>query len=231
MGLATAHFIRESHEHNECQNYIVYGPLGIGKTSYALTVLTELYKKEIERDGLIQTISRYFFHTPLEMLQMVRKLDKQVMAIAGDDLGVWLYSLDYQKPLVKSIVKMFQMIRTKTSAVIMNTPTPTLILGKLRCFPQTITIKIKKKLSPEYRAFKDLRIATAYRAWLLPDLQKLRIKKLYIDEFSCLVDTELWEWCNKKRETYVRILEDEIESNLPKQMQTQLQEASKEMMV
>jgi len=218
MGLVTAHYIRKSYEKNQCQNFIVYGALGIGKTSYTLQVLMELYKKEIEKDGLIQTIDKYFFHTPVELLQKMRKLETRVQAVGADDFGVYLYSLDYAKPLVKSIVKYFQMGRTKTSALIMTTPTPTLILGKLRCFPQTITIKVATALDPKYRALDDLRYARAYRSWLLPDLMKLRVKRLYEDDFSCFLPTELYNWCNEKRKTYVKILEEEIEKNLPKGM-------------
>jgi len=220
MPLVTAHHIRQNFKNNECQNFIVYGPLGVGKTSYSLQVLMEIYEKDIERDGLIQTLSQYFFHTPSEMLRTLRKFPTRIPAIAGDDLGVHLYALDFQKPLVKSMTKMFQMIRTRTSSVIMTTPTPTLILGKLRCFPQTVTIKIKKNSGWEQhgRPLRDLRTARAYRSWLLPDLQKLRIKKLYEDVFGVYLDRELYEWCCKKREIYVKLLEEEIERNLPKHL-------------
>lgn len=224
MGLVTASHIHKSYIKNECKNYIVYGPLGKGKTSYAAQILMELYEKEIQKDGLIQTISKYYFHNPVEMLKMLRKFPKRVPCIVPDDFGVWLYSLDYAKPMVKSIVKYFQMIRTKTSGVVMTAPTPTLILGKLRCFPQTVTIKISELPAGEQhgRPLRDLRIAKAYRSWLLPDLQKLRVKKLYEDQFSCYLPTELYEWLEKRREFYVKVLEDEIERNLPKFMKEEM---------
>jgi hypothetical protein len=218
MGLVTAHQIRIAEKKGQTKNFIVYGPLGCGKTSYGCQNLMELYAKEIEKDGLIQTIEQYYFHNPVEMLTLMRRFDKAVPAIMPDDFGVALYALDFAKPLVKSIVKYFQMIRSKTHAVIMTSPTPTLILGKLRCFPQTITIKVSEAPAGDQykRPLRDLRLAKAYRSWLLPDLQKLRIKKLYEDQFSCYLPTELYEWLEKKRKVYVQMLEEEIERNLPK---------------
>jgi hypothetical protein len=226
MVLATVAEIQKAIAKNECKNFIVYGPLGKGKTSYAVQCLMELNQKEIEKDGLIQTISKYYFHNPLEMLERVRKFDKAVAAIAPDDFAVWMYSLDYGNPLVKAIVKYFQMIRTKTHGVIMTAPTPTLILTKLRCFPQTITIKISE--APGHhrlqanRPLKDIRIAKAYRSWLLPDLQKLRVHKLYEDEYSCMLPNELYQWLEKKRKIYVKMLEEEIERKLPPSLKLQL---------
>lgn len=225
MGLVTANQVRTAIKKGQTQNFIVYGPLGKGKTSYGVQVLMELYKKEIERDGLIQTISKYYFHNPVEMLRLVRKFEKPVACIMPDDFGVVMYALDFAKPLVKSTVKYFQMIRSRTHSVLMTTPTPTLILGKLRCFPQTITIKVSEQSAGEQhgRPLRDLRLAKAYRSWLLPDLQKLRVKKLYEDEFSCYLPTELFEWLQKQREEYVKALEDEIERNIPKFMKEQQQ--------
>jgi len=225
MGLVTAYEIVKSFHNNECQNFFVYGPLGYGKTSYSLQILMEIYKKQIEKDGLVQTLSRYFFHNPLEFLRSVRSYQHQVPAVAWDDAGVWLYYLDFHNPVVKSIAKMMQLIRTKTSSVIFTTPSPTLVLGKLRNFPQTLTIKIKKPRYDEdhpHRTLDDLRVATAYRSWLLPDLQKLRVKKLYEDDFSKMLPNELYEWACKQRKEYVRQIEDEIERHLPKELQLQV---------
>lgn len=215
MGLVTAHQIEQSHKNNECQNFIVYGPLGTGKSSYALQILMEIYKTEDP-----EILKQYFFFNPLEFLRALRQFKEQVKAIVWDDAGVWLYYLDYHSPMVKSIAKMMQLIRTKTSSVIFTTPTPTLILGKLRAFPQTITIKIVKNAGGEQqgRPLRDLRTAKAYRSWLLPDLQKLRVKKLYEDLFGLYLPTPLYQWHIQQRAGYVRQIEDEIEKNLPKSM-------------
>lgn len=215
MGLVTVHHIEQAHKNNECQNFIVYGPLGAGKSSYALQVLMELYKTDDP-----EILKKYFFFNPLEFLRALKGFKEQVKSIVWDDAGVWLYYLDYHSPMVKSIAKMMQLIRTKTSSVIFTTPTPTLILGKLRAFPQTLTIKIIKNSGGEQqgRPLRDLRTAKAYRAWLLPDLQKLRIKKMYEDLFGLYLPTPLYQWHIHERAGYVRQIEEEIEKNLPKSM-------------
>jgi hypothetical protein len=224
MVLATTQQILTAAKKGQTKNYIVYGPLGTGKTSYGVNVLMEVYAKEIEKDGLVQTISQYYFHNPIEMLQLVKRFKAEnikVPVIVPDDFGVWLYALDFAKPLVKSIVKYFQMIRTRVrGGVVMTSPTPTLILGKLRCFPQTVTIKISEAPGGEQynRPLKDIRLAKAYRSWLLPDLQKLRVHKLYEDKFSCMLPNDLYHWLEEKREDYVSYLENEIERNIPQYM-------------
>jgi hypothetical protein len=90
----------------------------------------------------------------------------------------------------------------------------------LRAFPQTITIKLVKNPSGDQatRPLRDLRTAKAYRSWLLPDLQKLRIKKMYEDVFGLYLPTPLYQWHINERAGYVRQIEEEIERNLPKGM-------------
>lgn len=212
MGLVTVHQIREAHRNNECQNYIVYGPLGVGKTSFALQVLMEIYGTDDP-----EILKKYFFFNPVEFLRAMRSFHEQVPAVVWDDAGVWLYYLDFHNPVVKSIAKMMQIIRTKTSSVIFTTPSPTLVLGKLRAFPQTTTVKIRKKWE-QPRTLKDLRTAVAYRSWLLPDLQKLRVKKLYEDDFGVYLPHKIYEWYEPLRDGYVQQIEAEIEKHLPQQL-------------
>lgn len=211
MGLITSHYIRKACFENQCQNFIIYGQLGMGKTSYALQVLMEIYGTED-----VNVLSKYFAHTPLEFLRMIRGFKKQVPAVVWDDAGVWLYYMDYAHPLVKQFGKTLQMIRTRTASVILTTPNPTLVLGKLRNFPQTLTVKVARFGGNKYQ--QQRRKATAYWSWLLPDLQKLRVKTAYVDEFSVMLPQELYSWLCAKREVYVQMLENEIEEHLPEKM-------------
>jgi hypothetical protein len=205
MGLVTAHYIRQAHWNNECQNFIAYGALGYGKTSYALQVLMEIYDTE---DPAV--LEKYFAFTPEEFLKMVRGFKKQVPAVVWDDAGVWLYYMDYAQTMTKQLSKMMQMVRTKTASTIFTTPTPTLILGKLRNFPQTLTLKIIKTSgnSPLSRR------ANGYRSWFLPDFKHSGVRKVYEDDFSVMLPNAVYEWYNKKRLGYVKMLEDEIEKAL-----------------
>ena len=211
MGLAIVQEIKKAHWDNQCQNFMLYGPLGYGKTSYAIQILMEIYKtKDVE------ILKKYFAFTPLEFLNMIRAFDKQVPAVVWDDAGVWLYYMDYAHPVVKQLGKMLQMIRTRTASIIFTTPMPTLILGKLRNFPQTLTVKIRKLSGNKYQ--RHLRRATAYQTWLFPDLQKSRVKKRFIDDFSVMLPEEIYSWLCEKREIYVKMLELEVEKCLPQSM-------------
>lgn len=211
----TAHRIKEVYKANECQNFIVYGPTGVGKTSYALQTLMEVYGTADP-----DILKNYVFFNPLEFLKAMKSFrgGKKVPAVSWDDAGVWLYYLDFHNPVVKSISKMFQLIRTRTSSVILTTPNPTLILGKIRNFPQTITIKVKKSWE-QPRTLKDLRTATAYRSFMLPDLQKWRVQKVYEDDFGVYLPNDLYKWYVAEREGYVVQIEEEIEGNMPEKFQ------------
>jgi hypothetical protein len=215
MGLVTTHFIRKAHWRNECQNFIVYGGLGYGKTSYAMQVLMEVYETED-----INILKNYYAHTPVEVLTMLRGFKKQVPAIVWDDAGVWLYYMDFGNPMVKHFGKMLQMIRTKVASIVFTTPNPTLILGKLRNFPQTLTLKVKKPSGDPYN--EHLRSVIAYRSWLLPDLQKFRIKKVYEDDFNIMLPQEIYSELTRLRSGYVEKLEKQIEENMPKQMKEEI---------
>jgi len=212
MGLVIAFDIGKAYWNNECRNFIIYGPLGYGKTSYALHTLMEIYKTHDP-----EVLDKYFAFTPQEFLRKVRGFKPRVETICWDDAGVWLYYMDYNHPIIKKLAKMMQVIRTRASSVILTTPSPTLILGKLRNFPQTLTIKIIKNPGNQYQ--QDKRRATAYRSYLLPDLQKLRIKKMFIDDFSVMLPNDVYKWFNDKREVYVEQLEADIDNDLTPKMQ------------
>jgi len=188
----------------------------------------EIYKTD---DPAI--LEKYFAFTPTEFLNMVRGFEKRVPAVAWDDAGIWLYYMDYAHPIIKKISKMMQMVRTRTSSVIFTTPMPTLILGKLRNFPQTLTIKILKETADireeDYNRFvradfdsvmpyprQMLRRAKAYRSSIMPDLQKLRVHSEFIDKFGVLLPDPIYEWYSERRRKYVRQLEQDIEKDLPK---------------
>jgi len=227
-----AHKIKIAYWNNECQNFIVYGPTGCGKTSYTLQVLMEIYKTTKP-----EKLEKYFAFTPMDFITIIKNLPSRVPTTAWDDAGVWLYYMDYNNPIIKKLAKIMQVIRTRTSSVIFTTPSPTLILGKLRNFPQTITIKILKTkadlenqqemfykiantpLTAEVRPFvrQTARRAQMYRSSLLPDLQKLRVYKGDYDEFNVMLPEEVYEWYIAKREKYVELLEDDIDQDLIRQ--------------
>ena len=215
MGFITTEMINKSHYDNECQNFIVYGPLGYGKTSFALQVLMELYNTEDP-----DILSKYFFFDPAEFLSKVTQFKDQVPAVAWDDAGVWLYYMDYQSSLLKNVSKLMQLIRTRTAAVLFTTPTPSLVFGKLRNFPQTITLKVSKVSGHLHE--RNLRRVTAYRSWMMPDLQKLRVKKLFVDDYSCMLPNDLFKWYSEQRRGYIEQVEEKLQSELPKSLQDQI---------
>ena len=223
MGFITSALIQKALHNNECRNFIAYGPLGYGKTSFALQVLMEVYGTQDP-----DILSKYFFFDPKEFLAKVTKFKKQVPAVAWDDAGVWLYYMDFQSGLIKSVSKLMQLIRTRTASVIYTTPTPTLILGRLRNFPQTTTLKISKiggEPRPNYK--NNMRRVTAYQSYLLPDLHKQRVRKLYVDDFSCMLDQDVYEWYTEERRGYIEQIEEQLQGELPDSLKDQVENDNK----
>lgn len=212
LGFITTELINQAHYSNECRNFIVYGPLGYGKTSFTLQVLMELYNTQ-DPDEL----SKYFFFDPKEFLSKVTKFKKQEKSVGWDDAGAWLYYMDFQSNLLKSVSKLMQLIRTRTASVIFTTPTPTLILGKLRNFPQTITLKVRKVGGRN----PNVRRVTAYQSWMMPDLSKLRVKKLYVDDFNKMLPHDVYKWYSNERRGYIEQLEKQLDTELPESLMEQ----------
>jgi len=217
--LITTTLIEKARHNNECRNFIVYGPLGYGKTAFSLNVLMELYDTTDP-----DILSRYFFFDPAEFLNKVTRFKQQVKSVAWDDAGVWLYYMDFQTDLIKNVSKLMQLIRTRTASVIYTTPTPTLILGKLRNFPQTTTLKISKRGGeprPGYR--NTARRVTAYQSYMLPDLHKLRVRKLYVDDFDVMLPRDVYKWYCNERRGYIEQIEEKLQVELPEALLEQIE--------
>ena len=216
MGFITVDLIKRAYRNNECNSVIVYGGRGKGKTSFGIQALMEL-----ENTDDIDILKKYIFFDPAEFLIKIKQLKHRARAIMWDDAGVWLYYMDFQSGLLKSVSKLMQLIRTRTASVIYTTPTPTLILGKLRNFPETKTLRVSKIGGQKESSFPDhpyknnMRRVTAYQSYMLPDLHKQRVRKLYVDDFNCILPNHIFKWYTNERKGYIEQLEEQVENDLP----------------
>lgn len=180
---------------NQARYFCVYseGPLGIGKTSYALQCLMQLYGT-YDYDGRLVELCKDWekiachivFHpqTFKQIIQHLQKTKTRIKGLVWDDSGIFLAAKDWQKAWAKEIVKYFQLARTYCSSIILTTPSPSLILKDIRRL-NMVTLNVKFVRSKN--SFNHSRRALGYDHWYLPDLTKPRMKFRGSDEFNVML--------------------------------------------
>jgi len=212
-GLATARMIMTAYESDEFLPIIPYGPLGYGKSAYAIKVAAlihgnfEYYNYEAVKDCMV-------FH-PKDFLKKCSEMemDKRNPVLIWDDAGLWLHALDFQHPFVKSVAKYMNVARTDWGSIIYTTPWPTWIIKKVRGLPQCVIIKILKAdmdlkpnpSDPTLLLRHKYRIARAYRSWITPDMKKSGVKTMHEDYFDAYLPDDFFEWYKPLRDKYAEI--------------------------
>jgi len=211
MGFITAQKIREAYDKKECVVVIIYGSLGIGKSTMACKILAEVYGTK-GKNGKIEknweAVKSRIVFTPKEFVEKVEHLisnDLREKALIWDDAGLALLSLDFNNPWVKDVTRFFNVMRTCLSCLILTTPLPTWIVRKIRGFPQCITIKIIRAQSDKTHP-KRYRIGRAYRYWISPDMKKTGVTTIYEDHFTALMPNDFfYEFYEPYRNSYTKV--------------------------
>jgi len=197
--------------HNPPEEFVlavVYAGLGYGKSAYHFKVSVECLMRtygisETEAWETLKTL--IVFHPE----QFFNKLDNarsmglnKILLMDWDDAGYWLNAMDWDDPFVEALTKWLNVARTDITGLLCSTPTPTMIFRKLRNFPSAITVRITKHTGDGH---KWRRLATGYLQWVLPDLKKTRVRKLFIDEYSCRLPNEFFKWYKPLRDAYAKM--------------------------
>lgn len=192
---------------------IAYAPLGYGKSSYLFKVTIEALMRvyhlsEKEAWEVLKTI--IMFHPE----QFFDKLDQaeeygfyKLLILNWEDAGLWLNAMDWDDPFILSLTKWLNVARTDCTALLCSSPSVNMVFRKLREFPSIITLRITKYGSSQ-TDHRWRRVATAYRQWLLPDLQKRRVKKLGKDIFSCKMPNDFFKWYKPLRDAYAHMAKE-----------------------
>lgn len=198
MPFITTDVINKAYYQDEFKLFVVYGPLGIGKSVFAMKVAAEVY-------GGLDNIKDYLVFHPKDFVKKCltmseqRKRDKLLI---WDDAGLWLFYLQYADPFVQAVIKYMNVARTNWAAMILTTPSPSWVTYKLRRFPQNMTLKIIKEGSNKGHP-KRPRIAKAYRSWVAPDFKHSGVRLLYMDKFDAMLPNDFyWDWYKPLRDSY-----------------------------
>lgn len=220
-GLGIAQFIDQLYYSDEATVIIVYGGyLGTGKSSYCIKALAEVLGSHSGFPDNVpnyEAVKDFIVFPPKEFVDKILSQKRREKGICWDDMGLWLFALNWYDPFVKATVKYFNVMRTDWATIIGNTPSPKMIVGKIHMFPESIRVKIIKEASNIDHPNRP-RVAQAYRIWSSPDLKKTGVTAhgMWRDEYSAFLPDDFYSWYKPKRDEYAqlakRLMLDELTS-------------------
>ncbi len=184
---------------------IVYGGQRIGKSSYCLQVMFDIYQNW---DDVLK-YTHFKIEDLILTLRTAIKNNYIIPAILLDDAAIGGSKQLYftNKNLSMYLSALTDVMGTSVKGLLLSTPNPDALLKTLRGY-EFYRIKITKA-----NAGFD-RIATGYRSLLLPSGTRL-IKKEFKDPFDAIIkDDAAYEKYAKMRKGYLNSALDDLESVL-----------------
>lgn len=204
MSLALAETIKHEYYKDRMLNAVIYGRQGMGKSSYAIQVMKQLYDDNEWRD--------WFLFSPREVVNAIVRLRKnnlRVPAITIDDASRVFYYMNYANTDVKNALNWIAWARTSVGGIMFTTPQVGLLLKKITTFEGTLVGKVT--MSPG--KMPDRRVIKLYSnsiaVW-----GKRYISEVMSDSFNVMLDQEDFDWYKPKRAGYLDASVREMEAAL-----------------
>ena len=197
--------------------FITYAPLGYGKSAYdfksGVEVIQRVYHIDeglpvMEAKNAWEKLKEFIVFHPTQFFEKIKQIEhsklRRVPFIIWEDMGLWLYALDYHDPFIEAFIKYLNVARTHLASIIGSSPTPEWVLRKLRRFPSAYTIRIQKLNSDTSlsNSWAWLREAVGYVFWLHADLKHSGVRTIWRDRFHCKMPDDFYAWYKPIRDTY-----------------------------
>ena len=191
--------------------FITYAPLGYGKSAYdikaGVQILQHVY--HLSEAEAWEKIKQFIVFHPTQFFQKIVEIDstrlKRIPFLIWEDMGLWLYAMDWNNPFMEAFIKYLNVARTHLGSIIGSTPSPEWVLRKLRRFPSAYTIRIQKVDGHSNRTGGKSawqRDAVGFKFWLHADLKHSGVRKLWVDRFNCKMPQDFFEWYKPLRDAY-----------------------------
>ena len=184
---------------------LVYGGfLGAGKSSYCIKSAAEAYGSHSgfpENVPDYELVKRFIDYTPKGFVDRVLDMKRREKLDIFDDMGLWLFALDWYDPFVKAVIKYLNVARTDWGLILGNTPSPKMVVGFVQNFPEVVRVKITKRNSNLEDPSKP-RVAKAYQVWCTPDLRRTGVRKIFEDEYKAMLPDDFFAWYKPLRDNY-----------------------------
>ena len=90
--------------------FITYAPLGFGKSTYDLKAAAEVlqYVYHLSEEEAWEKVKEFMIFHPAHFFQKIEEISntryKRVPFIIWEDMGLWLYALDYRDPFIEAFI-------------------------------------------------------------------------------------------------------------------------------
>lgn len=208
--LHPAQWTQSALDNNECRFFIVYGPLGYGKSAYAMKCLAQL-----NNTWEPETLRKFIVWKPemlIDVIDYVEGCGHDELMLVCDDAGVWLNAIRWNHPLLAALTEYFDVIRMHFHGLMFTSPLPMHVIKRIRGLPTCVNIRIDKVSSNPSK----LRKATGYSQYLLPDMRKTRVNKEFVDYFSAVMPEKFYKWYFQTRKSYTTEAYSNVKSELQK---------------
>ena len=190
--------------------FITYAPLGYGKSAYDFKAAVKLLKRvyHLSEEEAWEKLKQFITFHPTQFFTKIEEIElsglKRIPFVIWEDMGLWLYAMDWNNPFMEAFIKYLNVARTHLASIIGSTPSPEWVLRKLRRFPSCFTVRVQKPYKDNDYTHQTawMRKAVGYRFWLHADLRHSGVKRLWEDDFHCRMPDKFFEWYKPLRDTY-----------------------------
>lgn len=218
--LGLARIICRAYRFDDFILVIIYGPLRMGKSAYAMKIMGQVYEYFFGEPLSPDLITQYMGFHPADVVDQWMEIDKRIPMYVWDDAGYWLYSMDWNNPLLKAIQKYFNVIGTDMNCLMLTTPDPTWILSKLVNMPGTLRGQVMKRDGSNISDAPSklyARRCRGYKPYRAPDLKKTGVNVAWDDDFSCRIPDDIYNFYQPMRKGYAMLAKQTIRKVLAKQ--------------
>jgi hypothetical protein len=207
--------IAKAHERKGFCGAIVYGARGIGKSSYAIKVMRDLFQMQgLSEDQAYDEALKLMKFRIEDVINFVRHhadTENLAMVLVIDDAGAHLSKfLWWEKPHeVRLLQAMTDTIRSALSSMILTCPSPKSVLNFLRTTYDDFFVRISAE-SGDWR-----RVAKGYKMFTLPS-GKTVVNKVFEDRFSCYLPDDVYAKYDRMRKSYLKEALSELEKFMGK---------------
>jgi hypothetical protein len=219
-GFGLSRIITRAYRFDDFILVIIYGPLRMGKSAYAMKVLGEVYDYFFGEKLSPDLITKCMGFHPADVVESWMNIKKRIPMYVWDDAGYWLYSMDWNNPLLKAIQKYFNVIGTDMNCLLLTTPDPTWILSKLVNMPGTLRGEVQKidgSTISDAPSKLYARKCRGYKPYRAPDLKKTGVNVQWEDTYSCYIPDDIYNFYQPMRRAYAGLAKQKIREVLLKQ--------------
>jgi len=200
MGFILAKRILREHP-NGFRSAIVEGRQGIGKTSYCIKVMKEVYQVLYDlsdEDAYLMALEYVLFSIDDIIIKLndARKKREMIPCLTWDDAGVHGSNIKWfkHKDQVDMIKSLLETARTRVSGFLINCTSRE---GLMTCIRNQRGYVVEIGATDGH----NLRVAKGYNLFRLPSGTK-RTYKNFVDEYSCYLPIKIYNKYQTKRESY-----------------------------